>query len=79
MTVMALLVFTPEYVSSCWGCPDTVIIGLGMTQYLLGWRRGEREWWGVGGGILSSVVFITPLQTGPREILEGTGSNWKTF
>ena len=26
MTVMALLVFTPEYVSSCWGCPDTVII-----------------------------------------------------
>ena len=33
---------------------------------------------GVVGGILSSVVFISPLvQTGPREFLVGTGSDWR--
>ena len=38
-----------------------------------GMEAGE-QWGGGEGGILSSVVFITPLQTGPREILEGTGT-----
>ena len=73
MTVMALLVFTPEYVSSCWGCPDTVIIGLGMTQYLLGWRRGEREWWGVGGGgyLVKCCVYISSCTNWSEGILSG--------
>ena len=40
--------------------------------------RGKGVVGGGVGGILSSVVFISPLvQTGPREFLVGTGSDWR--
>ena len=48
---------------------DTIFTGMEAGELWGGGGEGGTE-----GGILSSVVFITPLQTGPREILEGTGT-----
>ena len=77
------LVFTPEYVSSCWGCWDhTVIIWLWMTQYLLGWRQGRKgpgreEGGGGGRRYLVKCCVYNSTTNWSREILEGTGSNWR--